>query len=57
MDKRASKVPISQSDVAYSSDYERGLKILGRLIAHSIIRKQSLIRPDPVQKQFDVPPE
>jgi len=40
MDKQARKAPVPRSDIAGSSDYERGLKVLGRIIARRHMRIQ-----------------
>jgi hypothetical protein len=40
MDNQVSKIPNPQSDITSSRDYERGLKVLGRIIARRHMRIQ-----------------
>ncbi len=57
MDKKNGETQVRQNDANNSGDYERGLKVLARIIARSIIQQQAKSKQAAIKRQASSTPE
>jgi len=57
MDNQANKASVHQSDFIDSDNYERGLRILARIIARSLLKQQAKNKQAAIRSQTSDTPE